>query len=113
MFNSRPEGWIPPFLNPGSGVSEGRGGLVFHMALLNGEFENYQTQHVDTLRTNLKPFFFFFISACRAINRYSKDKCHPTGLVHADMGRSGAEVPSTFAASHGGMCGSHDTTAAA
>lgn len=58
MFNSRPEGWIPPFLNPGSGVSEGRGGLVFHMALLNGEFENYQTQHVDTLRTNLKPFFF-------------------------------------------------------
>ncbi|XP_029970950.1 zona pellucida glycoprotein 3f, tandem duplicate 2 [Salarias fasciatus] len=31
----RPEGWVPPFLNPGSGVSEGHGGLVFHMALLN------------------------------------------------------------------------------
>nr|XP_046264682.1 zona pellucida glycoprotein 3f, tandem duplicate 2 [Scatophagus argus] len=31
----RPEGWTPPFLNPGSGVSEGRGRLVFHMALLN------------------------------------------------------------------------------
>lgn len=58
MFNSRPEGWIPPFLNPGSGVSEGRGGLVFHMALLNGESENYQTQHVDTLRTHLKSFFY-------------------------------------------------------
>ncbi|XP_049888889.1 uncharacterized protein LOC126382839 [Epinephelus moara] len=33
----RPEGWVPPFLNPGSGVSEGRGGLVFHMALLNDQ----------------------------------------------------------------------------
>ncbi|KAM9845459.1 zona pellucida sperm-binding protein 3-like [Aulostomus maculatus] len=31
----RPEGWVPPFLNPGSSVSAGRGGLVFHMALLN------------------------------------------------------------------------------
>ncbi|XP_054479090.1 zona pellucida glycoprotein 3f, tandem duplicate 2 isoform X2 [Anoplopoma fimbria] len=31
----RPSGWQPPFLNSGSGVSEGRGGLVFHMALLN------------------------------------------------------------------------------
>uniref|UniRef100_A0A3B3DJ55 Zona pellucida glycoprotein 3f, tandem duplicate 1 n=1 Tax=Oryzias melastigma TaxID=30732 RepID=A0A3B3DJ55_ORYME len=33
----RPEGWIPPFLNPGSGVSEGQSNLVFHMALLNGD----------------------------------------------------------------------------
>uniref|UniRef100_A0A3B5BBB4 Zona pellucida sperm-binding protein 3-like n=1 Tax=Stegastes partitus TaxID=144197 RepID=A0A3B5BBB4_9TELE len=32
----RPEGWVPPFLNPGSGVSDGHSGLVFHMALLNG-----------------------------------------------------------------------------
>ncbi|KAK5859622.1 hypothetical protein PBY51_021167 [Eleginops maclovinus] len=31
----RPEGWVPPFLNPGSGVTEGRGGLKFNMLLLN------------------------------------------------------------------------------
>ncbi|XP_034071356.1 zona pellucida sperm-binding protein 3-like [Gymnodraco acuticeps] len=31
----RPKGWIPPFLNAGSGVAEGRGGLKFHMLLLN------------------------------------------------------------------------------
>ncbi|KAI9515480.1 hypothetical protein NQZ68_024984 [Dissostichus eleginoides] len=31
----RPKGWVPPFLNPGSGVAEGRGGLKFHMLLLN------------------------------------------------------------------------------
>uniref|UniRef100_A0A665X2D8 Zona pellucida sperm-binding protein 3-like n=1 Tax=Echeneis naucrates TaxID=173247 RepID=A0A665X2D8_ECHNA len=31
----RPEVWVPQFMNPGSGVSDGRGGLVFHMALLN------------------------------------------------------------------------------
>lgn len=37
----RPEGWIPPFLNPGSGVSEGHSNLVFHMALLNGGFFFY------------------------------------------------------------------------
>lgn len=33
----RAEVWVPPYLNAGSGVSESRGGLVFHMALLNGE----------------------------------------------------------------------------
>lgn len=33
----RAESWVPPYLNPGSGVSESRGELVFHMALLNGE----------------------------------------------------------------------------
>ncbi|KAJ4938767.1 hypothetical protein JOQ06_028233 [Pogonophryne albipinna] len=31
----RPKGWVPPFLNPGLGVAEGRGGLKFHMLLLN------------------------------------------------------------------------------
>uniref|UniRef100_A0A3Q3WY17 ZP domain-containing protein n=1 Tax=Mola mola TaxID=94237 RepID=A0A3Q3WY17_MOLML len=31
----KPDVWVPSFLNPGSGVSEGRGGLVFQMALLN------------------------------------------------------------------------------
>ncbi|XP_028987880.1 zona pellucida glycoprotein 3f, tandem duplicate 2 [Betta splendens] len=31
----RPEGWNFPILNPGAGVSEGRGSLIFHMALLN------------------------------------------------------------------------------
>ncbi|KAL3054744.1 hypothetical protein OYC64_017639 [Pagothenia borchgrevinki] len=31
----RPEGWVPPFMNLGSSVIEGRGGLEFHMLLLN------------------------------------------------------------------------------
>lgn len=41
-MNFRPDGWIPPFLNTGSGVSEGHGELVFHMALLNGELSLLQ-----------------------------------------------------------------------
>ncbi|KAI4791126.1 hypothetical protein KUCAC02_034190, partial [Chaenocephalus aceratus] len=31
----RPTGWVPPFPNPGAGVAGGRGGLTFHMLLLN------------------------------------------------------------------------------
>ncbi|XP_033943903.1 zona pellucida sperm-binding protein 3-like isoform X2 [Pseudochaenichthys georgianus] len=31
----RPTGWVPAFLNPGAGVAGGRGGLTFHMLLLN------------------------------------------------------------------------------
>ncbi|XP_068605433.1 zona pellucida sperm-binding protein 3-like [Brachionichthys hirsutus] len=34
----RPEGWVPPFLNRGSGSSEGHGDLVFHMGLLDEHF---------------------------------------------------------------------------
>ncbi|XP_074544260.1 zona pellucida sperm-binding protein 3-like [Halichoeres trimaculatus] len=45
----RPEGWVPPFLNPGSGVSEGRGGLVFHMALLDEELSGVATTNVIPL----------------------------------------------------------------
>ncbi|XP_036939490.1 zona pellucida glycoprotein 3f, tandem duplicate 2 isoform X1 [Acanthopagrus latus] len=45
----RPEGWIPPFLNPGSGVSEGRGGLVFHMALLNEQLTGVAKTNVIPL----------------------------------------------------------------
>ncbi|XP_070830940.1 zona pellucida sperm-binding protein 3-like [Chaetodon trifascialis] len=48
----RPEGWVPPFLNPGSGASEGRGGLVFHMALLN-------EQLTGVARTNIIPLGSF------------------------------------------------------
>ncbi|XP_070774958.1 zona pellucida sperm-binding protein 3-like [Enoplosus armatus] len=48
----RPEGWVPPFLNPGSGVSEGRGGLVFHMALLN-------EQLTGVAKTNVVPLGSF------------------------------------------------------
>ncbi|XP_068196774.1 zona pellucida glycoprotein 3f, tandem duplicate 2 [Antennarius striatus] len=44
----RPEGWVPPFLNPGSGVSEGRGELVFHMALLDERL-------AATAKTNVIP----------------------------------------------------------
>ncbi|XP_035526944.1 zona pellucida glycoprotein 3f, tandem duplicate 2 [Morone saxatilis] len=45
----RPERWIPPFLNPGSGTSEGRGGLVFHMALLNEQLTNVAKTNVIPL----------------------------------------------------------------
>ncbi|XP_044224924.1 zona pellucida glycoprotein 3f, tandem duplicate 2 [Thunnus albacares] len=45
----RPEGWVPPFLNPGSGASEGRGGLVFHMALLNEQLTGVAKTNVIPL----------------------------------------------------------------
>ncbi|KAM3605389.1 uncharacterized protein V6R79_024816 [Siganus canaliculatus] len=45
----RPEGWIPPFLNPGSGVAEGRGGLVFHMALLNEQLTGVAKTNIINL----------------------------------------------------------------
>nr|XP_020507381.1 uncharacterized protein LOC109997300 [Labrus bergylta] len=48
----RPEGWVPPFLNPGSGLSEGRGGLVFHMALLD-------EQLTGIAKTNIIPLGSF------------------------------------------------------
>ncbi|KAM9349982.1 zona pellucida glycoprotein 3f, tandem duplicate 2 [Symphorus nematophorus] len=45
----RPDGWVPPFLNPGSGISEGRGGLVFHMALLNEQLTGIAKTNVIPL----------------------------------------------------------------
>ncbi|XP_070701035.1 zona pellucida sperm-binding protein 3-like [Pempheris klunzingeri] len=45
----RPDGFIPPFLNPGSGVSAGRGGLVFHMALLNEQLTGVAKTNVIPL----------------------------------------------------------------
>ncbi|XP_039999257.1 zona pellucida glycoprotein 3f, tandem duplicate 2 isoform X2 [Xiphias gladius] len=48
----RPEAWVPQFLNPGSGVSDGRGGLIFHMALLN-------EQLTGVAKTNLVPLGSF------------------------------------------------------
>ena len=105
----RREPWVPPFLNPGSGMSEGRGGLVFHMALLNGWFSLCQIQHEHIRRHPEHNFTLPY----RAINRCSQDECHPPGLFYADMGSSGAEVPSTIAAAHGGMCGSLYPRAAA
>ncbi|KAG7227386.1 hypothetical protein INR49_000391 [Caranx melampygus] len=45
----RPESWIPPFLNPGSGVSDGWGGLVFHMALLNEQLTGIAKTNVIPL----------------------------------------------------------------
>uniref|UniRef100_A0A8C2Z3T0 ZP domain-containing protein n=1 Tax=Cyclopterus lumpus TaxID=8103 RepID=A0A8C2Z3T0_CYCLU len=45
----RPEGWIPAFLNPASGISEGRGSLVFHMALLNDELTSVAKTNVVPL----------------------------------------------------------------
>ncbi|XP_062273074.1 zona pellucida sperm-binding protein 3-like [Scomber scombrus] len=45
----RPEGWVPAFLNPGSGVSEGRSGLVFRMALLNAQLTSLAETNVIPL----------------------------------------------------------------
>lgn len=42
IFYFRPKDWIPRFVNPGYGVSEGHSRLVFHMALLNGNFSPCQ-----------------------------------------------------------------------
>ncbi|KAI3375290.1 hypothetical protein L3Q82_021791 [Scortum barcoo] len=50
----RPDGWVPSFLKLGSGVSEGRGSLVFHMALLNGE-----EQLTGVAETNVIPLGSF------------------------------------------------------
>ncbi|XP_029930162.1 uncharacterized protein LOC115375041 [Myripristis murdjan] len=48
----RPEGWVPPFLRPGSSVAEGHGELVFHMALLN-------EQLTGIAKTNIIPLGSF------------------------------------------------------
>ncbi|XP_060939643.1 zona pellucida glycoprotein 3f, tandem duplicate 2 [Limanda limanda] len=45
----RPESWIPQFLMPGSGVSEGRGELVVHMALLNAQLTGIAKTNVIPL----------------------------------------------------------------
>ncbi|XP_058496771.1 zona pellucida sperm-binding protein 3-like [Solea solea] len=45
----RPETWIPTFLNPGSGVSAGRGGLVIHMSLLNEQLTGVAETNVIPL----------------------------------------------------------------
>ncbi|XP_028283705.1 uncharacterized protein LOC114450014 [Parambassis ranga] len=45
----RPLEWIPPFLNQGAGVSEGCGGLVFHMALLNEQLTGIAQTNVIPL----------------------------------------------------------------
>ncbi|KAM9789902.1 zona pellucida sperm-binding protein 3-like [Neosynchiropus ocellatus] len=41
--------WVPPFLNPGSGVSASRGNLVFHMALLNEDLSGIAKTNVIPL----------------------------------------------------------------
>ncbi|KAF7222920.1 zona pellucida glycoprotein 3f, tandem duplicate 2 isoform X2 [Nothobranchius furzeri] len=45
----RPEGWVPKFLNPGSGASSGRSKLVFHMALLNEQLTGVAKTNVIPL----------------------------------------------------------------
>ncbi|XP_061746624.1 zona pellucida sperm-binding protein 3-like [Nerophis ophidion] len=45
----RPEAWVPPFLNPGFSASAGRGGLVFHMALLNEQMSGVAKTNVVPL----------------------------------------------------------------
>ncbi|XP_069020472.1 zona pellucida glycoprotein 3f, tandem duplicate 2 [Embiotoca jacksoni] len=47
--SKRPDGWVPPFLNPGSGMSEGYSGLVFHMALLNEQLTGVAESNIIPL----------------------------------------------------------------
>ncbi|CAL9689101.1 unnamed protein product [Knipowitschia caucasica] len=48
---NRSDSWFPPFLNPGAGSSEARGGLVFHMALLNAELTGIAKSNIIPLGT--------------------------------------------------------------
>ncbi|KAJ0044299.1 hypothetical protein NL108_003353, partial [Boleophthalmus pectinirostris] len=59
----RPDSWVPQFLNPGAGSSEARGGLVFHMALLNGELPETKTHK----NTNLIILFFMLAAELTGI----------------------------------------------
>ncbi|XP_061695291.1 zona pellucida glycoprotein 3f, tandem duplicate 2 [Syngnathoides biaculeatus] len=45
----RPDGWLPPFLTPGASVSSGRGGLIFHLALLNEQMSGIAKSNVIPL----------------------------------------------------------------
>ncbi|KAL3988042.1 interferon alpha [Sarotherodon galilaeus] len=45
----RPKDWVPRFVNPGYGVSEGHSRLVFHMALLNEELSSIAKTNVIPL----------------------------------------------------------------
>ena len=103
--SSIPEPWIRCFWRSGwAGVPHGTSQWWVRT------LPKLQTiQHEDSQRQILNPFIF----PCRAINRRSKDECHPSGLIHAYMGCSGAEVPSAIAAADGGMCCSHHSRAAA
>lgn len=94
----RDEKWIPPFLDRGSGVSESWGGLVFHMALLDGE----DLALAKSLRGRLHAAFTLFN---RAFYQRGQDECRLLGFLHADMGISGPEAPSALAVAHGGVLG--------
>ncbi|XP_029297135.1 zona pellucida sperm-binding protein 3-like [Cottoperca gobio] len=45
----RPEGWVPSSQNPGSSISEGKGGLEFHMILLNDQLTGVAKTNVIPL----------------------------------------------------------------
>lgn len=51
------------FLSPGSGVSEGRGGLVFHMALLNGTILQRQLNAKFALKAAFTALFCFHLQS--------------------------------------------------
>uniref|UniRef100_A0A8C7YF16 Zona pellucida glycoprotein 3f, tandem duplicate 2 n=1 Tax=Oryzias sinensis TaxID=183150 RepID=A0A8C7YF16_9TELE len=97
----RPEGWIPPFLNPGSGVSEGHSNLVFHMALLN-------EQLTGVAKTNVIPLGSF-MPIWAAVEQKSHqpllllmDECvaattpklNPSSQVHQIVGNHGCLLES-------------------
>ncbi|XP_053738379.1 zona pellucida glycoprotein 3f, tandem duplicate 2 isoform X1 [Synchiropus splendidus] len=48
-IQKRSHTWVPPFLNPASGVSASRGNFVFHMALLNEDLTGIAKSNVIPL----------------------------------------------------------------
>lgn len=66
------------FQNPGSGVSEGRGGLVFHMALLNGTIPQRQLNGKFALKDAFTALFFL-LSFTEQMTAKAKTNIIPLG----------------------------------
>ncbi|KAF3861010.1 hypothetical protein F7725_001265 [Dissostichus mawsoni] len=54
----RPKGWVPPFLNPGSGVAEGRGGLKCLLDSVKGNSRFLPRYHSSAIILYLQSFKF-------------------------------------------------------
>ncbi|KAM8851395.1 zona pellucida glycoprotein 3f, tandem duplicate 2 isoform 2-T4 [Spinachia spinachia] len=97
----RPPGVVPPSLNPGAAVSEGRGGLVFNMALLNEQLSSVAKSNVVTLGSFLPIWatveqkshqpLLLLMEECMAT---STPELHPGGAVHPIIGNKGCLVES-------------------
>lgn len=71
------------------------------------------TSHHAKLRAHVKTHTTWHLLFHRGAIKHSNDEHHSSGLPHANMGSSGAEVSSATAVAHGGMCRSPHSWAAA